>query len=228
MKTSILVLGGTAEAIACTQKLIAEDTDHNIFYSLAGRTTNQQKLDCKIRIGGFGGVDGLSKFITENHVVKIIDATHPYALQITKNAKQAAHQTSIEYISTLRPEWKKQDGDNWIEVSSSTEAVDAIPRTSRVFLALGKQHIDVFSERSDCHFVIRMVDEPEAELNFVAYQVVTGIPNSTVEDEIALLNRYEIQIVVSRNSGGKQSYRKIAAAREMGIPVIMINRPNEN
>lgn len=228
MKASILVLGGTAEAIARTQKLIAENTDHNIIYSLAGRTTNQPELDCEIRIGGFGGVDGLSKFIAKNHLVKIIDATHPYALQITKNAKQAAHETSIEYLSTLRPEWKKQDGDSWVEVSSSAEAVEAIPKTSRVFLALGKQHIDVFSKRTDCHFVIRMVDDPESELDFASYEVVTGIPNSTVKDEIALLNKYEIQIIVSRNSGGEQSYRKIAAAREMGIPVIMIKRPSEN
>lgn len=226
MRSSILVLGGTAEAIAYTQKLIAKNIDHNIIYSLAGRTKNQPNLHCKIRIGGFGGVEGLIKFITMNHVIKIIDATHPYALQITKNATQATHKTSIEYRSVLRPEWGKQEGDNWIAVSSTTEAVRAIPDTSRVFLALGKQHIDIFSERADCHFLIRMVDDAETDLNFTSYKIVTGIPNSSIDDEVELLKDHKIQTLVSRNSGGEQSYRKIAAARALGIPVIMINRPN--
>lgn len=226
MKTSILVLGGTAEAIAHTQELIAKNIDQRIIYSLAGRTTNQPNLDCEIRIGGFGGVDGMIKFITENHVIKIIDATHPYALQITENAKQAKRKTRAEYVSILRPEWEKHESDSWIEVSSVIEAIDAIPKTSRVFLALGKQHIDAFSKRADCHFLIRMVNEPDGKLNFTSYEVITGIPNSSVENEMKLIKKHEIQILVSRNSGGEQSYRKIAAARKLEIPVIMINRPN--
>lgn len=225
MSTSILVLGGTAEAIIRTKELLAKNIDQKIIYSLAGRTTSQPDLACDIRIGGFGGVDGLVKFISENHVVKIIDATHPYALQITENAKQAAHETSVQYIPILRPEWERQEGDDWIEVSSAAEAVEAIPKTSRVFLGLGKQHIDGFSKRADCHFVIRMVDTPEAELNFNSYQIVTGIPKPAISDEIGMLEKYSIQILVSRNSGGEQSYRKIAAARVLGIPVILIKRP---
>lgn len=225
MSTSILVLGGTAEAITRTKELIARNIDQRIIYSLAGRTKSQPDLACDIRIGGFGGVDGLVKFITENHVVTVIDATHPYALQITKNAKKAASETSVKYMPILRPEWGKQDGDDWIEVSSATEAADAIPKTSCVFLALGKQYIDVFSKRADCHFVIRMVDAQETELNFNSYQVITGIPKPEIKDEIALLEEYNIQILVSRNSGGEQSYRKISAARTLKIPVIMISRP---
>lgn len=224
MRTSILVLGGTAEAIAYTQKLIAENTNHNIIYSLAGRTTRQPNLNCNIHIGGFGGIDGLIEFISENSVTKIIDATHPYALQITRNAKQAAHEKNTEYQLISRPPWKKQEGDTWIEVSSADEAIDAIPKASRVFLALGRQHIDIFSQRIDCHFLIRMVDEPNTDLSFYSYQVITGTPTSSIEDEIELLKHHEIQILVSRNSGGEQSYRKIAAARRIGIPVIMLNR----
>ena len=226
MRPSILVLGGTADAITATQNLIASKPDHDIIYSLAGRRANQPNLECKIRIGGFGGVDGLIKFITENNVIKINDATHPYAIQITKNVRNAASQTGIEYLSISRPEWQKQDGDIWIEVPSTTQAVKAIPRSSRVFLALGKQHIDMFSKRADCHFVIRMVDAPDRDLNFTSYQVVTGLPNSSIEDEIALLKKHKIELMLSRNSGGEQSYRKIAAARKLKIPVIMISRPS--
>lgn len=226
MSGSILILGGTAEAIKCAKKLIAKKADEKIIYSLAGRTTNQPNLGCDIRIGGFGGVNGLVSFVTENHVVKIIDATHPYALEISKNAKQAAYETGIKYVPMLRPEWKKQDVDDWIEVSSIAQAINAVPKTSRVFLALGKQHIDGFSKRTDCHFVVRMVEPPEAELNFSSYQVVTGIPNSSIQGEIELLKEHKIEILVSRNSGGNQSYAKIKAAQSLKIPVIMINRPS--
>jgi precorrin-6A/cobalt-precorrin-6A reductase len=223
---TILVLGGTAEAVTKTQELIGENTNHNIIYSLAGRTTGQPKLNCEIRIGGFGGVDGLIKFITENNVTKIIDATHPYALQISKNARAASNKKNITYNSILRAEWEKQDGDNWVNVSSTLEAAKTIPNMSRVFLALGKQYIDVFQTRTDCYFVIRMVDNPKVELGFKSHKLLTGRPSTSIEEEITLLRENEIQIIICRNSGGEQSYRKIIAARELSIPVIMINRPD--
>lgn len=226
MKSSILILGGTAEALVHAKHLITNNADHKIIYSLAGRTKSQPKLNCQIRVGGFGGIAGLASFICENRVVKIIDATHPFAVQISENARQAACKTSIEYHPISRAKWDKQDGDNWIEVSSISQSVIAIPKSSRVFLALGKQHIDAFAKREDCHFVIRMVDDPDMDLNFKSYNIVTGIPNHSIEDEISLLEKHSIEIIVSRNSGGTQSYRKIAAARKMGLPVILIDRPS--
>ena len=167
---------------------------------------------------------GTAAWLTENGITRLIDATHPFAKQISANAEAAARLTGITLERRTRQPWRKQPGDTWIEVGSLEEARGAIPANARALLALGSQHIAPFAERSGVHFVIRMVDPPTDPLPFASHELVLGKPPSGAAEEHALLQRYGITHIVCRNSGGSGAYAKIEAARELGLPVIMIRR----
>lgn len=224
MAENILILGGTREAANLAEKLVQEG--HQVTTSLAGRTREPLPLAGETRSGGFGGVDGLARYIRENGVTRLIDATHPFATQISANARSAATLTGVNFEEHTRPSWQRRDGDNWIEVDSLEAASDAIPSDARVLLALGSQHIAVFASRDDVHFVVRMVDAPEEPLPLPDHSPITGRPGN-LQSETALLRKHNISHIVSRNSGGEPSYSKIQAARELGLIVIMIQR-NDN
>ncbi len=196
---------------------------HNVTISLAGRTREPAPLAGTVRIGGFGGVEGLASFLIENHIDQLIDMTHPFALQISKNAKAAVLKTDVELIIHKRPQWEKMEGDEWIEVADTDDAIAAIPKGATVLLALGSQHIAPFASRTDVHFVVRMVDILPAPLNLASYDLLAAKPGS-MEQEYALLVSRKITHIICRNSGGKGAYTKIAAARLLGIPVIIIAR----
>lgn len=226
MSKTILILSGTAEAFDLAAKLQKEQPDWRIISSLAGRTQNPKLPDGEIRIGGFGGVEGLIDYISKQNVDKIYDATHPYALNITKNAIHAAQQSGIEYEKIERAPWEKTKDDNWIEVASIQEAADRLPENATAFLALGRQYIKAFEHRADCHFIVRMVDQPD-DVPLSSYEIIQGLPNSAASDEQRLFTRHNITHLVTRNSGGEKSYAKIIAARDAQIPVIMIQRPKD-
>lgn len=226
MSKTILILSGTAEAFDLAAKLQKEQPDWRIISSLAGRTQNPKLPTGEIRIGGFCGVDGLIDYISKQNVDKIYDATHPFALNISKNAVQAAQQSGIDYEKISRQPWQKTKGDNWIEVASIQEAADRLPENATAFLALGRQYIKAFEHRTDCHFIVRMVDQPD-DVPLSSYEIIQGLPNSAASDEQRLFTRHNITHLVTRNSGGEKSYAKIIAAREAQIPIIMIKRPND-
>lgn len=226
MSKTILILSGTAEAFSLAIKLQKEQPKWRIISSLAGRTQNPKLPTGEIRIGGFGGVDGLIDYISKQKVDKIYDATHPFALNITKNAIQAAQQSGIEYERIERAPWEKVTNDNWIEVASIQEAADRLPENATAFLALGRQYIKAFEHRTDCHFIVRMVDQPD-DVPLSSYEIIQGLPNSAACDEQRLFTRHNITHLVTRNSGGEKSYAKIIAARDAQIPVIMIQRPKD-
>lgn len=219
----MLILGGTAEAKALAEQLAARG-DVTVITSLAGRTAQPMLPPGEVRIGGFGGAAGLTAYIRETGVTRIIDATHPFARRISENAIQAAAETGIALEHVVRPGWVSQRGDRWQEVSSLDEAARALPAGAIVFLALGRQYLDAFAARSDCRFVIRMVDAPAEPLPFADPVLILGKPSADPAREAELFAAHGITHLVCRNSGGASGYGKIAAAREMGLTVIILGR----
>lgn len=222
---TILILGGTAESAALAAHL--SDKGLHIVTSLAGRTREPVPLKGKTRTGGFGGPDGLASYIRDNGIALLVDMTHPFATQISANARKAAELSGVKLIAWQRPAWSKLEGDNWLEIETLAAAILAIPPDARVLLALGSQHIAPFAVRNDVHFLVRMVDAPAIPLSLPDHELLIAKPG-TVEEEFALLHARKITHIVCRNSGGKASYTKIAAARLLALQVVIINRhPDE-
>jgi precorrin-6A/cobalt-precorrin-6A reductase len=222
-RPKVLILGGTAEAKALAEQLAARG-DVTVITSLAGRTAQPMLPPGEVRIGGFGGAAGLTAYIRETGVTRIIDATHPFARRISENAIRAAAETGIALEHLVRPGWVSQRGDRWQEVSSLDEAARALPAGAIVFLALGRQYLDAFAARSDCRFVIRMVDAPAEPLPFADPVLILGKPSADPAREAELFAAQGITHLVCRNSGGASGYGKIVAAREMGLQVIILGR----
>ncbi len=217
----VLILGGTKEAAELAAQLVARGM--NVTTSLAGRTREPAPLHGKVRIGGFGGVKGLGQYLIENKIALLIDVTHPFAVQMPKNAQQAATAAGVKLITWQRPAWQRTAQDNWQSVHSVGEAVRAVPTGAQVLLALGSQHIAPFAERADVHFLVRMVDKPTSAIELPNHHIILGKPGS-VEQEFALLKAHKITHIVCRNSGGQAAYSKIAAARLLSLPVIIIEQ----
>jgi precorrin-6A/cobalt-precorrin-6A reductase len=221
----ILILGGTAEARTLAAAL-ADRLAFAVTMSLAGRTGAPASQPVPVRIGGFGGPEGLARYLRDEQIDVMIDATHPYAAVISVNAARAAKAAGVPLIALRRPAWPKVDGDHWIEVDSVEDAVAALGSTPRrVFLALGRKELQPFAAAAQHHYLIRSVDpvEPPLAVPRAAYIVARG-PFTEAEDR-ALLERHRIEIIVAKNSGGAATYGKIAAARALGLKVIMLKRP---
>lgn len=222
---NILILGGTTEARQLAGKLAAR-AGLSVTLSLAGRTENPAAQGVPIRIGGFGGADGLAAYLQETITDLLIDATHPYAAQISANAAEAARRSDVPIVALRRPGWMPAEGDRWTLVDTVAGAVKALGSAPRhVFLALGRQEVTAFEAAPQHHYLIRSVDPVEPRL---------GVPDATYllargpfleSDENALLRQHHIDVVVSKNSGGEATYGKIAAARALGTEVVMIRRP---
>ncbi|RWD78729.1 cobalt-precorrin-6A reductase [Mesorhizobium sp.] len=225
MTHRILILGGTTEARQLAGKLVAR-TDVTLTLSLAGRTENPVAQDVPTRTGGFGGADGLAAYLRENQIDLLIDATHPYAAQISANATEAAHEAGVPIIALRRPGWEPAEGDRWTLVDSVASAVTALGSAPRhVFMALGRQEVAAYEAAPQHHYLIRSVDpvEPRLAVPDATYLLARGPFREA--DERALLLEHRIDVVVSKNSGGEATYGKIAAARALGIEVVMIRRP---
>jgi precorrin-6A/cobalt-precorrin-6A reductase len=221
----ILILGGTTEARRLAERL-AERCDLAVTLSLAGRTANPAAQPVPVRIGGFGGAQGLAAHLAAERIDVLIDATHPYAATISANAAQAAGSAGVPLLALRRPAWVAVAGDRWIEVDDAQAAVQAIgaaPR--RVFLALGRNEIAAFVAAPQHFYLVRSVDPVEPPLRVPHARYVTGRGPFAQADDHALLADHGIEIVVAKNSGGAATYGKIAAARALGAAVIMLRRP---
>jgi len=221
----ILILGGTAEARALAGRL-AGRTGLDVTLSLAGRTAAPAPQPVPVRVGGFGGAAGLADYLKRERIDALIDATHPYAQIMSANAAAAAQRTGMRFVALRRPPWVAVAGDCWIEANNVRDAVRALgdaPR--RVFVTLGRNEIAPFADVPQHFYLIRSVDpiNPPLPLPHVAY--VTGRGPFGEAAEHALLTAQRVDIVVAKNSGGTATYGKIAAARSLGIPVIMLRRP---
>jgi precorrin-6A/cobalt-precorrin-6A reductase len=221
---NILILGGTTEARQLAQRL-APRVGLAVTLSLAGRTASPVPHPVPVRIGGFGGADGLSRYLTAARIDVLIDATHPYATVISENAAVAARDAKVPFVALRRPPWTAVAGDRWTEVENTEAAVAAIGRESRnVFVALGRNALAPFAAAPQHRYLIRSVDpvEPPLPLPSVTYITARG-PFSEADDR-ALMRAHGIEVVISKNSGGSAAYGKIAAARALGIHVIMLRR----
>jgi precorrin-6A/cobalt-precorrin-6A reductase len=220
----ILILGGTTEARRLAAQL-ASRSDLAVTLSLAGRTAAPAAQPVPIRVGGFGGAAGLAAFLEAQAIDVLIDATHPYAVQISANAIGAAARARVPLLALERPAWEPVDGDRWIEVADMPAAVTALGSTPRrVFLALGRNELRPF-EAAPAHFyLIRSVDPVEPPLAPPDAIYLTGRGPFNEAAEHALLVQHRIDVIVAKNSGGAATYGKIAAARRLGLPVIMLRR----
>jgi precorrin-6A/cobalt-precorrin-6A reductase len=221
----ILILGGTAEARQLAGRL-AGRAGLDVTLSLAGRTATPAAQPVPVRVGGFGGAQGLANYLAGERIDALIDATHPYANTISANAVAAARRSGVQLIALRRPPWVKVAGDRWVEVSDVGEAVRAIGQTPRrVFVALGRNELTPFTIAPQHYYLIRSVDpvDPPLPLPHVGY--VTGRGPFGEADDRALMIEHRIDAMVAKNSGGTATYGKIAAARSLGIDVIMLRRP---
>jgi precorrin-6A/cobalt-precorrin-6A reductase len=218
----VLLLGGTTEASAMARRL-AEAGVRAVF-SYAGRTAAPVAQPLPMRVGGFGGVAGLVAYLRDNAITHVIDATHPFAAQMSAHAVEACAQTGAALMAFERAPWAAQPGDQWHHVADVAGAVAALPDApARVFLAIGRQNIAGFAAADRHSYLLRLVDPPEQSL---PHTVVIARGPFTVEGDLALMRDHAITHVVAKNAGGTGASAKLAAARALRLPVIMIERPH--
>jgi precorrin-6A/cobalt-precorrin-6A reductase len=218
----LLLIGGTSEASLLARRL-AGRSDMEAILSLAGRTARPAPSALPTRIGGFGGVEGLTDYLRAERIGAVVDATHPFAAQISRNALAACAQAKIPLIRFTRPPWVAEPGDRWIEVGDASQAAEALgPEPKRVFLTVGRLQLPAFRGLPH-HFLLRTIDPPESLPG--SAEVILAKGPFTVMQEIDLMRAHAIDVLVSKNSGGSATEAKIEAARRLKLPVVMIQRP---
>lgn len=222
----LLLLGGTGEAASLARALAERWGERlEIISSLAGRTERPGQLPGIVRIGGFGGTDGLARYLREAAIDLVIDATHPFAATMSAHAKLAADAVALPRLMLVRPPWRRDPLDRWIEVEDVAGAASVLPRLGRrVFLSLGSGDIAAFADLAG-FVLLRTIDAPRQKPPFADCVALTGRGPFTIAAEEALLRLYRIEALVSRASGGADTEAKIIAARRLDLPVVMIQRP---
>jgi precorrin-6A/cobalt-precorrin-6A reductase len=221
----ILILGGTTEARELAERL-ANRSELEVVVSLAGRTKSPAPQPAPVRSGGFGGAAGLADYLIREKIDALIDATHPYADVISANASAAARQSGVPLLALRRPAWVAVGGDLWEEVADVAAAVRMLgSRPRRVFVTLGRNELGSLTDAPQHFYLIRSVDPIDPPLPLPQAIYLTARGPFTEADDRALMVLHGIDVVIAKNSGGTASYGKIAAARALGIEVIMLRRP---
>jgi precorrin-6A/cobalt-precorrin-6A reductase len=219
----VLVLGGTAEARAVASALVAAKVP--VVSSLAGRVANPQLPVGEVRIGGFGGPEGLAAWLTENRVMAVVDATHPFAKHIGTSAVTGARMAGVPLVRLQRPGWQPEPGDRWHWAESLEHAAAGLPALGeRVFLTSGRQGLSAFASLDDLWFLIRCVDPPEPPLP-AKFEVLLDRGPYLFEAETELMRTHRIEVLVTKDSGGTMTSAKLAAAHKLRLPVVVIRRP---
>jgi precorrin-6A/cobalt-precorrin-6A reductase len=222
--TRALILGGTGNANALAAALARAKID--AIYSYAGRTQIPLPHALPTRTGGFGGAGGLADFIREAEITHVVDATHPFAAEMSSNAAIVCAAAGVPLLALERAPWTRTTDDRWIEVEDIAAAVAALPEArARVFLAIGRQHIAPFAQKPQHAYLLRFVDAPDGALPLPDAKVIVSRGPFTCEGDLALMRDRGIEWLVARDAGGEGARAKIDAARELGLPVIMIARP---
>lgn len=217
-------MGGTSDANALARSIA--DARLDAIYSYAGRTQVPVNQPLPVRTGGYGGSEGLANFIREEAITHVIDATHPFADTMSKNAIAACAETGTPLIALVRPAWTPVADDNWITVPDLESAAAALTdEPASVFLAIGRQHLAPFAAKPQHRYLLRFVDKPDAHLPLPNAKVIVARGPFSLDGDLALMRDENIAFLVTRNSGGSGARAKIDAARQCGIPVIMIERP---
>lgn len=225
MRRHVLILGGTTEARQLGETL-ASRAELTVTLSLAGATLNPQAQAVPTRRGGFGGTEGLVRYLRSNEVAALIDATHPYAATMSAHALDAANQSGTPMVSLCRPPWSATAGDRWLDVDDAPSAAAALGSAARhVLLTIGRQEVAAFASAPQHHYLVRSVDrvEPPLPVPYAQYLLDRGPFTEIAERE--LMQRHGIEVLVAKNSGGQATYGKMAAARSLQLPVILLRRP---
>ena len=231
--TRLLILGGTSEASGLARQLaplidVVNAVDVvDVVTSLAGRTTAPVLPPGRIRVGGFGGVQGLARYLVEEGVDTVIDATHPFAANMQWNAYSACAQVGVRRLRLLRPGWTAQPGDRWSRVANLAAAAAALRASgaARVLLSTGRQELAPFAHLSPMWFLLRSIEAPVIPPGMQA-KVVLARPPFTVESELELLRTHTIEVIVTKDSGAAATAAKLVAARQLGLAVVMVDRPS--
>lgn len=222
----ILILGGTSDASDLAAKLACSGV--TVISSLAGRVAQPRLPIGIVRVGGFGGVDGLVQYIAAEKIDAVIDVTHPFARRISCNAELACAAASVPLIAFERPQWERLPGDLWTNVPCvEAAAVLADQEDKRVLLSIGRQELSAFASCQRAWFLVRAIDPPDVILPCNCELVLQRGPFDLAA-EVQMLRARSINLIVSKNSGGSATYPKIEAARDLGIPVLMIERPHKH
>ena len=221
MTRRLLILGGTGEATMLARHL-ADRPDLDVISSLAGRVASPALPIGAVRVGGFGGVDGLGTYLAERQIDAVIDATHPFAARMSQNAAEACRQARVPLLGFVRPAWTPEPGDRWLP-AADMDAAAALCR-GRVFLTVGRQELAPFAA-CDAWFLVRTIDPPGDPLP-PRHALLFARGPFALAAEIDLLKANAIDLIVSKNSGGPATYAKVAAARALGLPVAMVERPS--
>jgi len=220
----VLILGGTAEARRLAE-LLHDTPGLTLTSSLAGRVASPRLPSGEVRVGGFGGADGLTAWLREHRVDALIDATHPFAGTISFHAARAAATAHVPLLALRRPGWAPVAGDDWHEAGSLEEAATLLPALGRrVFLTTGRMGLAAFAGLDGLWFLVRSVDAPEAPCPALMEVLLDRGPFS-LDGERELLRRHRIDVVVTKDSGGAATAPKLTAAREAGLPVVVVRRP---
>lgn len=221
----LLLLGGTAEARELAAALAARP-DLDVVLSLAGTTNAPARFALPVRRGGFGGVDGLSRYLAEQAIDAVIDATHPFAAAMSAHAVAACTTMNVPLLRIERSAWQPEPGDDWHVVADAPAAAKQLTDFgARVFLSVGARSLSPFENVHGKHWIVRSIEAPEPAPAFENWTLIRARPPFSVAEEIALLCDYEVDVLVTKNSGGRATEAKLAAARRLGIPVLMIARP---
>jgi precorrin-6A/cobalt-precorrin-6A reductase len=220
----VLLLGGTTEASQLAKSLTIARIE--TVFSYAGRTKMPIAQPVPMRVGGFGGVAGLQDYLRAEKITHVVDATHPFAAQMSLNAHNACHSLAVPLLRLERPAWNPQSGDDWFSVADIEAACHALPdEPARVFLAIGRMHVDLFAHRPQHHYLLRLVDAPAHSIELPNHTAIIARGPFNVSEDTQLLRDHNITHVVAKNAGGTGAVAKVDAARKLGLRMIMIARP---
>ncbi|WP_294332788.1 cobalt-precorrin-6A reductase [uncultured Sphingomonas sp.] len=221
---NVLLLGGTTEASALARLLAARGIPATLSY--AGRTENPRPQPVSVRVGGFGGIEGLAAYLREHRITHLVDATHPFAATMSGNAVAAAALAGVPLLALTRAAWMPRPDDRWQHVADIEAAVDALAGPARrILLALGRVHVEAFAAQPQHRYVLRFVDMPAIPPALPDHHLVVDRGPFTPEGDRALMEAHSIDLVVCKNAGGSGAEAKLIAARALGVPVLMIDRP---
>lgn len=222
--THVLILGGTTEASALCRAL--SDVQIPATLSYMGRVERPKPQPIPVRIGGFGGVPGLIQYLREHQITHLVDATHPFAAQMSGNAVAATQETGVPLLALTRPAWQAGPGDHWQNVPDMAAAVAALAGPPQnIMLAIGRMHLAEFAVQPQHTYLLRLVDEPTQAPELPHHTVVVDRGPFSADADKALMVAHRIDLIVSKNAGGTGSVSKLEAARALGLPVLMIDRP---
>lgn len=225
MNHNLLILGGTREASDLAQAVAAAKIDATLSY--AGRVARPRAQPVAQRIGGFGGIEGLTAYLGDNRITHVVDATHPFAAQMSRHAVAACQSAGVPLTALTRPPWQPQPGDTWTSVPDIAGAVAQLHGPARrVLLAIGRLHLASFAAEPQHHYVLRLVDRPTEPPPLPQHTVIVARGPFETAADTALMREHGIDLVVAKNAGGNAADAKLHAARALRLPVIMIERPD--